>query len=222
MRPIASFASEGYVTTFREDDDGRVFGLADLDIDADGANGQAGKRAAYMVGDTGYEALANGGMRWDGDHVVGHSDWWKDIVIHDGTRPIVFPGGVIASKTAYHFKGVALDNPGAYLDSATVSYAVVQADIINKVAGAVLGCKGRATLMHSGEKVDFVVGDVGPRTKIGEGSMCLASRLGINSSPRTGGIEYPGILFEIWPGVHGEIAGIKIPLLGSNGKYIDP
>lgn len=222
MRPIASFASEGYVTTFREDDEGRVFGLADLDIDADGANGQGGKRAAYMIGDTGYEALANGGMRWDGTHVVGVASWWKDIVIHDGTRPIVFPGGVIASKTAYHFKGIGRDRPEAYLDSATVPYIVVQSDILNKTAGAVMGCAARATLKHTGESVDCIVGDAGPRTKIGEGSMRLASLLGINSSPRTGGIDYPGILFEIFPGRHGVISGVKIPLLKSNGEYIDP
>lgn len=223
MRTIASFGSEGYMTTFREDDDRRIFGLADLDIDADGANGQNGSRAAYMVEDKGWEYLANGGMRWDKERqlVLPKEDWWQDIVIHENGRPKEFPGGIIASKTAYRFKGLSLDDPGAYVDSATVAYIVVQRDIIARTSGAVLGCAARCTLLATGVKVDCIVGDVGPRSKIGEGSMRLASAIGLNSSPKSGGIDYPGILFEIWPGVHGTIGGKKIPLLRSDGEYIE-
>lgn len=220
MRTIASFFQEGYATVFREDG-GRVFGLADFDIDADGANSQFGKRAAYMVGNLGSEDLANGGMKFENSRVLGKEPWFKDIVIlgHDG-QPAVFFDRVIASKTAYHFQGVALDDPKAYVDSETIPYIVVQKDIITKTNGAVLGCRARCTMVHSGVAVDCIVADVGPRSKIGEGSIELARRLGIPSSPRSGGIDYPGVLFELWPGVHGEINGEKIPMLNSSGIYI--
>lgn len=221
MRDIKTFTSEGFTTTFREDEDGRVFGKADLDIDADGANGQGGGIAAYMVGNHGSELLGNGGMKMDNGRVVFAASWGKDIVFVKDGRPLVLDNGVVPSRTAY-----ALPSDGKapewerQIDSETVPYIVVQGDIIAATKGAVLGCKARAT--YRGVGVDCIVADVGPRAKIGEGSIALARALGIPSSPRSGGLEKAEILYELWPGVHGEINGEKIPLRTSSGKYILP
>lgn len=88
-------------------DDGRVTFTADADIDADGANGQNGQQAAYMVNDVGSEYLANGGMQMNHGRVVSKSDWYRDIVIlNEDGGPKAF-GDVIASKTSYEvFPGV--------------------------------------------------------------------------------------------------------------------
>lgn len=222
-RIITTLRSEGFTSVIEEMEDGRVRFIADLDIDADGANGQNGARPAYMVGNKGTEHLANGGMGMRGGKVVGINSWFKDIVILDKHgNPREFPGGIIASKTAYRFPDKSPDDPAAYLDAETVPYIVVPPIIIQSVAGAVKGCRARATNLRNSKVVDAVMGDVGPRTKNGEGSMALARLLGLRFSPRNGGEDRPFIVYELWPGEFGEIDGKKIPLQRSNGKYIFP
>src|SRR4051794_37994355 len=122
-------------------DDVRGRFRADADIDADGANGQNGKIAAYLANNKGSEDLANGGMGIRGGRVVGVASWYKDIVVlGDDGQPKVFPGGVIVSKTAYKFPSPAgisraewFQRPEAYVDSETVPYIVVPPAIINSV-----------------------------------------------------------------------------------------
>lgn len=223
MKIIATFSSEGYTSVWRENASGRVFGTGDLDIDADGANGQHGARPAYMVGDKGTEFLANGGMKMLNGKVRGASSWFRDIVIlDDAGNPREFPGGVIASKTAYRYKGKHLDDPEAYVDSETIPYIVVQKDIIARTRGAVLGCRARATNSVTGEVVDCITADAGPRKKIGEGSIALARLLGLNASPRSGGTTKPIITYELWPGEHGKLDTLLLPLLTSKGAFILP
>lgn len=199
MKTIGTITGEGFACAIHEDC-GRVYFLADGDIDADGANGQNGKQAAYMVGDAGSEALANGGMGMRSGKVVCVQQWAKDIVILDRfNQPRVFPGGIIASTTWYRHRDKAADDPAAYVDSETVPYIVVPPLIIQHTVGAVRGCKARVSL--NGLAVNCVVADKGPRTKIGEISIAAARAIGVNPSPRTGGTNAPEILYELWPGV---------------------
>jgi hypothetical protein len=200
MNLIGTIDGEGIECKVFEEADGRVHFVADADIDADGANGQNGAKAAYMVGNTGSEHLANGGMAMRGDKVVCAQDWAKDIVIlgTDG-EPREFPGGIIASKTWYRYAGRAADDPAAYVDSQTVPYIVVPPLIIQGVQGVVRGCKARAS--WKGRSVDCVVADKGPRSKIGELSIAAAEALGMRSSPRAGGVDGAEVTYELWPGV---------------------
>ena len=62
MRTLGTITNEGYSCAIREDDQLRVFFMADGDIDADGANGQNGGPPAYKADNSGMEDLANGGM----------------------------------------------------------------------------------------------------------------------------------------------------------------
>ena len=213
---------EGFRSTILKYEDGRVEFTADADIDADGANGQNGARPAYNVSDTGSEYLANGGMHRVGSRVVGTADWWKDIVLEgaDG-NPLVLEGGVIPSRTSYRFAGKRPNDPSAYVDAETVPYIVVPPSVIQKTAGAVLGCKALATNLQNGRSVECIVADVGPRNKVGELSIAAARALGLPSSPRNGGTEKPIIGYQLWPGVRGSIDGKQIALLRSNGKHIE-
>jgi hypothetical protein len=189
-------------------------------IDADGANGQNGKPAAYMTHDKGWEALANGGMKWDSGQgkVVGNSTWFDDIVILDGSgQPKEFPGGVIASKTSYRFKGGDPKDPATYVDSATVPYVVVPPIIISKTQGAVMGCRAKVT--YNGKSVECMVADVGPHGKIGELSIAAAEAVGIPSSPRTGGVS-SGVRYDIYPGQHFTLNGQELPIMRANGTYV--
>lgn len=200
MKTIGTISGEGFACVIREDADGRVYFTADGDIDADGANGQHGSRAAYMVGDKGSEALANGGMGMRSGKAVCLQPWAKDIVLLDRfNQPRVFPGGVIASTTWYRDRRLAQDDPASYVDSETVPYIVVPPLVIQRTKGVVRGCKARVSL--NGLAVNCVVADKGPRTKIGELSIAAARAIGVNPSPRTGGTNAPEILYELWPGI---------------------
>jgi hypothetical protein len=196
----------------------KVTFTADADIDADGANGQNSARAAYMADDSGSDALANGGMGIRHGEVVGIKDFFKDVVVVESGKPKIFPGGIIVSKTAYHIRGEQDDTPERYVDSETVPYVVVPPVIIQKTQGVVRGCFARVT--YKGESVDCMVGDVGPRRKIGEISIAAARAVGMPASPRSGGEDEKIVTYEIFPGRKATINGVTYPLMRGDGTYV--
>jgi len=199
MRGLGVVSNEGFTCNIVEDEDGRVHFTADADIDADGANGQNGGAAAYMVDDGGTELLANGGMKMSNGKVICAKSWARDIVILDSdNEPKVFPGGIIASTTWYAVPGKSRSDPAAYVDAETVPYIVVPPLVVQQTTGVVRGCKARVT--YRGRSVDCVVADKGPRDKIGELSIAAARAVGMPSSPRSGGTEAAEVLYELWPG----------------------
>lgn len=183
-----------------EDENLRVFFTADADIDADGANGQNGAAAAYMLGDEGSDYLANGGM-YEKDGKVYCVEPGKDniAIVEDDGHPRIYPGGVVGCKTSYKDPTKSITDLAAYVDAATVPYIVVPAQVIKLTKGIVLGCLARAT--YNELSVDCVVADVSSAKKVGELSIAAAEALGINSSPRNGGTNDPSVLYELWPGV---------------------
>lgn len=56
------------------------------------------------------------------------------------------------------------------------------------------------TVVYKDRVVHGVVGDEGPTDRIGEGSYALASALGINPDPSSGGVE-SGVTYIVYPGV---------------------
>jgi Fungal chitosanase of glycosyl hydrolase group 75 len=197
----------------------KVMFTADADIDADGANGQNGARAAYMADDSGSEALANGGMGIRHGEVVGIADFFKDVVVVERGKPKIFPRGVIVSKTAYHIRGEQDDTPKRYVDSETVPYVVIPPVIIQRTQGIVRGCFARVT--YKGRSVDCMVGDVGPSRKVGEISIAAARAVRMPASPRSGGEDDKIVKYEIFPGRKATINGVAYPLMRSNGSYAD-
>ncbi|MES2445312.1 MAG: hypothetical protein V4574_21000 [Pseudomonadota bacterium] len=188
-----------FVSEIYEDADLRVFFTADADIDADGANGQNGKPAAYRVGDKGTDALKNADMKIVNGKVVCRSNVGRGIVILDtDNEPKVFPGGIIASHTWYQYPGTDAGDPAAYVDSETVPYIVVPPLVVQGTTGVVRGCRARAT--WKGKVIDCAVIDRGPTSKTGELSIAAARALGIPSNPRTGGLSEAEVLYELWPG----------------------
>ncbi len=197
-----------------QDDANRVYYTSHANIDADGANGQHGGQAAYMVGNAGSEDLANGGMGMKNGNVVGVTDWYDDIVILDGHgQPKVFPGGIIASKTAYRFRDMSASVPADYVDAETVPYVVVSPRVRNLAKGVVLGCQARVTNLKSGKSVQAVVADIGPRNKLGELSIAAARAIGLPHSPRVGGTEDRIIKYELFPGEHALVNEVLYELI---------
>lgn len=202
-RLIGTITGEGFLSTLQEDSVGRAFYTADADIDADGANGQYGKIAAYRKDNKGSELLANGGMGIKDGKVIFTKSWGRDIVlVGPDNQPLVLPSGIIPSRTWYRRIDKKIDDPAAYLDSETELYIVVPPMLVQGVSGIVRGCKCAAT--WKGKRVFGVAGDLGPRKKNGELSIAMARALGLPSSPRNGGSDVPDVLYEFWPGVAAE------------------
>src|SRR5262245_5604797 len=100
MKILGTITNEGYSCEIRQDEHGRVYFMADGDIDADGANGQNGGPVAYKSDNTGTENLANGGMAIRDGKVICAKSWARDVVIlGSDNEPRIFDGGVIASIT---------------------------------------------------------------------------------------------------------------------------
>lgn len=223
MKTLITLTNEGYDCVIRLHDDGVVNFVADADIDADGANGQNGARPAYMINNRGSEDLANGGMGIYNGKVIGINSWFKDIVILEDSKPKLFEGGIIASKTAYHYNGIDINSPSAYVDAETVPYVCVPPIVLTGVGPFVLGCKVICRHTINGTQVEGMVADVGPRSKAGEISIEMARRLGIPSNPRTGGESRPVIEYLVYPGVPYLFPSVAarhpVALLGMSGKY---
>ena len=98
------------------------------------------------------------------------------------------------------------------LDSETENYAVSPPQLIQGVPGIVMGCQGFATNIRTGQRAPFVMGDEGPSSRFGEGSIALAEALGIPSSPTTGGTDDHIIAWQIFPGQAAFVGGIQYDL----------
>lgn len=219
IREVCKLTGEKNTVTVWEDGE-VVWYLADGDIDADGANGQKSGRGAYHPRNIGLDWLANAGY-------PNHPDNYKDILVlgHNGHPILQGPEdpapGYFISKTSYRFPGKLLNDPDAYLDAETVDFIVVSPRVQNGVAGVVLGCHARATNTQNGKSAFCIVGDIGPRNKIGELSISLAKKLGIDPSPKEGGTDELIIKYQLWPGKHGTIDDKLIALQTAEGRYIN-
>ncbi|WAK02311.1 glycoside hydrolase family 75 protein [Methylobacter sp. YRD-M1] len=87
--------------------------------------------------------------------------------------------GYFVSTTALHQPGENLRTPQAQLDSNTVPFAVIPGNWqTSGNPGPKLGDFGVAYRRSNGKAAFFVVGDTGPRNKLGEGSVALHQALG--------------------------------------------
>lgn len=115
----------------------------------------------------------------------------------DGIGPS-FGDPCYQADTSYHRNGRPLN---ANVDR----YIALPPLVINGVGPIVLGCQVRARY-KGGEWVTGLVGDVGPKSKIGEMSEAFARALGIPWSPNTGGVP-AGVEWEVDPGVPAVVDG---------------
>lgn len=163
-------------------------------IDADG-----GYRTYHQNDDVALDYLANAGYpgNWWGIATdTGEGD--GDPVFQKWTDP--YPGYYV-SPTAYENTDYAHIDPRRYLDSETVIFSVTPPQLRTMVAPVVLGCRVRMENLENGLVAWGLVGDVGPKDKIGEGSIAAAEALGIPSSPKSGGTDNKIIHYTLIPGL---------------------
>ncbi len=147
-----------------------------MTIDADGS-----PRAYHPVSDSGLDALANAGRK---------GNWWGIVTDKKG-EPVVqdkddpYPGFYISTTSLVDGTKKETD-PARYVNSDSIPYIVIP----NNAMMLAHAKKGDIALVQNlrNSKTSFAIfADVGPKDKIGEGSMKLAENLGIDSSPRSGG-----------------------------------
>jgi hypothetical protein len=145
-----------------------------------------------------------------------------DVILHDdghlsfvGDCDIDCDGsGGNPHHDPYFQPDTALRHESVALNAEEVPFIVVPPEIINAVQGVVLGCK--ASIGYKGRECPCVVGDIGPRNKLGEASPAAAEAVGIDGNPNTGGIDLPRVTFELWPGLAAEVNGVTYKLQPSS------
>ena len=167
-------------------DGDRVSWSSGMAIDADGS-----PRAYHPDGSSGLDSLAAAG---------GPGRWWGVVTDASGQPVVQGPGqpapGYYVSTTAFTVAGRDKADPTRYLDSERVAYIAIPPELTERL-GVRVG--DLAQVSYQGRQAWAVVGDVGPRGKIGEGSIALAVALGIPSSPRSGGVS-SGVSYAVWAG----------------------
>lgn len=109
-----------------------------------------------------------------------------------------------------HQDQTSLKHNGRFLNADTDRYIVVPPQAVQGAAPVVLG--SQAWVTYRGKKVTAVVGDIGPRRRLGEISIALALALEINANPNTGGDDTDDILYRIHPGMPAVVDGVVYQL----------
>lgn len=159
-----------------------------MTIDADGS-----PRAYHPVSDSGLDALANAGKK---------GNWWGIVtdnkgepVVQDSTDP--FPGFYISTTSLFDGTKKETD-PARYVNSDSILYVVIPNNT-TLLAFAKKGDFAYVENLRNGKTSYAIFADVGPKDKIGEGSMKLAENLGIDPSPRSGG-QADSVLYTVFCG----------------------
>lgn len=170
------------------------FFKAGMDIDADGAPD------AYHPSNKGRDYLENAGSP---------GNWWG-IVTDNGQpngEPVIqrsndpFPGYYI-SKTALEDPTKPKNNPTRYVDASKIPYIVLPPQLTlrnGRNVGANLGDMAVVINAKNRKYSCAIFADIGPRKKIGEGSIALADTLGIPSDPKKGGTK-GDVIYVVFPG----------------------
>jgi hypothetical protein len=112
------------------------------------------------------------------------------------------------TPTALRDKTKAVDDQAAYVDSETIAYiSLPKAPLVGMAKSAAdanavplqLGDLAFVRNRKNGKSGYAIFADIGPKGKIGEGSIALAEMLGIPSSPRRGGAA-GGVQFVVFLG----------------------
>lgn len=212
---VATLDSEGYTSKITRTVDDvarteRVYFTANMDVDDDGANGQHGLRIAYLLSNKGRERLSDIGYPRHPD------EYSQGLICHLGTRdPKVFTslqGPYYASRTALRMPGFDPEDPRSAVDAEFYPYAVIPPCIVRATRGKCLGSMGMARHRGSGKTAPFVIADIGPTVKDGEGSPALCRALGLPDDPLSGGCDGADIDYTLFIGVPALLNGTQFAL----------
>jgi len=166
--------------------DGGILFNAGMTIDADGAPN------AYGPHNRGLDYTANA----RGAH------GWVALVTNEKGHPLLQKGGpyrgYYISTTSLQQANVSdLRNPKKYIDATKIPYIALPSDFAKRFDIS-LGDLAVVVNRANGRSAYAIFADVGPRGRIGEGSIALARALGIPANPRHDSAE-DGITYLVFP-----------------------
>ena len=172
-------------------DDAILF-TAGMTIDADGAPN------AYGPHNRGLDFTAN---------ARGTHGWVALVTDHKG-RPVVQKSGRYSGyyvSTTSLRQGDTSDpkNPKQYIDATRIPYIALPPDFA-EAYGISLGDLALVVNQANGRSAYAIYADVGPKGRIGEGSIALADALRIPSNPRYDSVA-DGVTYLIFPGSGGRL-----------------
>lgn len=166
---------------------GAILYRAKMSIDADGSP------RAYGPNNSGLDWTANAGYP---------GNWWGIVTDQNGDPVIQGSGdpypGMYVSTTSLVQSGYATTNPLRYVDSENIPYIALPGSL-QSLANISKGDLAYVRNTTNGDSSFAYFADSGPSGKLGEGSMFLATRLGINNSPKYGGTSQPIIDYVVFP-----------------------
>lgn len=171
---------------YKHDSSGVILYKAKMAIDADGSP------RAYGPNNTGLDYTANAGSP---------GNWWGVATDLNGNPYIQHPGqpypGMYVSTTSLLNSACVDSLPCRYVDSENVPFYVIPTAVKN--LGILIGDIAFVYNTVTKKGCYAIYADSGPAGSLGEGSMYLAAKLGINNNPRTGGTSSGIIDYIIFP-----------------------
>jgi len=162
-----------------------------LAVDADGAF-----RAYHPNNRLGLDSI---------EHAGHPGDWWA-LATDTGSpsgHPVLqgkndpAPGYYVSMTSLFDAEDRNERDPRRFVDSASIPYVVLPPKGFKH---ARLGDFATVVNLHNGKSSPAIVADESaPELPMGEGSIALANSLGIDSNPRTGGVEH-GVVYVVFPG----------------------
>jgi len=183
---------------------GGVLFTAGMTIDADGAPN------AYGPKNRGLDYTAN----------ARNAHGWVALVTDMKGRPVIqragpYRGYYVSTTSLEHQNIQNSRDPRKYLDARRIPYIALPADFARKF-GLSLGDLAAVLNNQNGLLAYAIYGDVGPRGRIGEGSIALADKLKIPSNPRRDSVP-GGVTYVVFPGSAARL-GKSITLSRINGS----
>ncbi|TAG92762.1 MAG: hypothetical protein EAZ20_02250, partial [Bacteroidetes bacterium] len=137
-------------------------------------------------------------------HAGSEGNWWA-LVTDNGEKngnPIIQTEkdpakGYYVSMTSLNNPNYPITSPLRYADAEKIPYFVLN-PLVMEQTGAKVGDFGYVYNEKTGKGSFAIFGDVGNNQKLGEGSIYLAKKLGIESDARIGG-QHGKILYIIFP-----------------------
>lgn len=186
-----SFLSESFPLHKRDltviNSGGGVLFTAGMTIDADGAPN------AYAPHNHGLDYTAN----------ARGADGWVALVTDENGRPVTqksgrYRGYYVSTTSLEQSKVRDERNPKRYVDATKVPYIALPVDFA-RTYDLHLGDLAVVVSQANGRSAYAVYADVGPKGRIGEGSIALAKALGMPSNPRHSSVA-GGVTYLVFPG----------------------
>src|SRR4051794_37406986 len=215
MPPLQLLTTVGGIEVRRRKGESAFFFTAGMSIDADGAP------RAYHPPLSGRPGGAPPGL--DDLRNAGRPGNWFGVVTDAHGQPFIqrkndpAPGFHVSATSLVQRGTFEARDPRRYVDASAIPFFVLPGPALH-AGNARLGDFGAVWNRRTNKLAFAIFADIGPSTRIGEGSIALARELAIPDSALTGGAA-GGIVYLVFPGSGNGFAR-PLPQIRASGKKL--